>query len=383
MRAYVFTDRSLQRHAGQFVWLAMNGEKALNAAFRKKYPIAAWPTYLVIDPFRERVLVSWVGGATVSQLHQLYDDQSAAWRRRESGRSAGSAADQRLAIADSLYGVNDYPRAAAAYGAALAAAPAGWPSGRRAMEARLFALSESDSSASCAELAWRAWPAVRHTSSAANVASSGLECAIQLPDADPRRSSLVDSLEGATRAALADSTLEMSGDDRSGLYIALLDAHPVERDSAEHVRIAEAWAAGLERDAARARTADERAVYDSHRLSAYIEIGHPERAVPMLEASEKALPGDYNPPARLAIAYKAMKRWDDALAASDRALAKAYGPRKLLLMQNRADIYVGRGDREAARHTLEEALAAAQAMPEGQRSRATIAVIQKKLDAMR
>jgi tetratricopeptide (TPR) repeat protein len=383
MRAYVFTDRSLQRHAGQFVWLAMNGEKAGNAPFRKKYAIAAWPTYLVIDPFRERVRVSWVGGATVSQLHQFFDVQSAAWQRHARGRGAGSPADARLAIADSLYGENDYPRAAAVYGAALEAAPPGWPSWRRAVEARLFALSESDSSASCAELALRAWPAVRRTSSAANVAGSGLECAIQLPNTDPRRAALVDSLDRATRETLADSTVEMSGDDRSGLYIALLDAHPAESDSVEHLRIAILWAEGLERDAAKARTPDERAVYDSHRLSAYLEIGHPERAVPMLEASEKALPNDYNPPARLAIAYRAMRRWDDALAASDRALAKAYGPRKLLLMQNRADIYVGRGDREAARHTLEEALTTAQAMPEGQRSRATIAAIRKKLDAMR
>ena len=49
----------------------------------------------------------------------------------------------------------------------------------------------------------------------------------------------------------------------------------------------------------------------------------------MLQASERDLPDDYNPPARLATAYKAMRRWDEALAASDRALAKAYGPRKL------------------------------------------------------
>ena len=71
----------------------------------------------------------------------------------------------------------------------------------------------------------------------------------------------------------------------------------------------------------------------------------------MLEASERDLPDDYNPPARLAAAYKAMKRYDDALAASDRALAKAYGPRKIGILQTRADIYTAQGDVPSARKT--------------------------------
>ena len=45
----------------------------------------------------------------------------------------------------------------------------------------------------------------------------------------------------------------------------------------------------------------------------YLELGQPERALPMLQASERDLPDDYNPPARLAVAYKAMKRWDEAI----------------------------------------------------------------------
>lgn len=383
MRAYVFTDKSLARHAGRFVWLAMNGEDAKNAAFRRKYPIAAWPTYFVIDPLREQIALRWVGGATVSQLHQMYDEQSAAWDRRQAGHASGSLAETRLAEADSLYGVNDYPRAAAAYGASLAAAPKDWPKWRRAVESRLFALSSADSALACADLALSAFPRVRHTSSAPNVAGSGLGCATELPADHPRRAQLMADLEKAVRETVADTTLEMSGDDRSGLWISLLDAHPAETDSVEHRRIAEHWASDLERDAARAGTAEARAVYDSHRLSAYIELGQPERAIPMLEASEKALPDDYNPPARLATAYKALKRWDEALAASDRAMSRAYGPRKLLLYQTRSDIYLGRGDREAARRTLEEAVAYAEALPEGQRSPNAIAGLQKKLVALK
>ncbi len=138
-------------------------------------------------------------------------------------------------------------------------------------------------------------------------------------------------------------------------------------------------AAFLEAEASRAKTAEERAVFDSHRLGAYLDLGQPERAIPMLEQSEKDFPGDYNPPARLASAYRAMKKWDEAAAASDRALAKAYGPRKIGILQTRANIEVGRGDAAASRRALEEALRSAEAMPEGQRSEVTIAALKKKL----
>ena len=145
---------------------------------------------------------------------------------------------------------------------------------------------------------------------------------------------------------------------------------------------AEEWAAFLERAAAAAATPEQRTVFDSHRLSACLQLGQPERAVAFLQASERDLPDDYNPPARLALAYRAMERWDDALAASDRALAKAYGPRRLSILQTRADIYMGKGDKEAARRTLQDAVAAAEALPSGQRSESVIATIRKKLEAI-
>jgi hypothetical protein len=73
-----------------------------------------------------------------------------------------------------------------------------------------------------------------------------------------------------------------------------------------------------------------------------------------------------------------MKRWDDALAATDRALALAYGPRKLRSYQARADAFAGKGDVAAAKKTMDEAIAYAQALPE--KSEATIASLTKKRD---
>jgi tetratricopeptide (TPR) repeat protein len=145
---------------------------------------------------------------------------------------------------------------------------------------------------------------------------------------------------------------------------------------------AEDWVTFLDRAAKEAKTREQRASFDPHRLSAYIEVGRPELAIPMLEQSEKEFPDDYNPPARIAIAYLNMKEWDKALASSDRAMAKAYGPRKLRFYMTRADIYVGKGDTDAAKRTLEEAIRYADALPEGQRSDNWNKALQKRIDKL-
>jgi tetratricopeptide (TPR) repeat protein len=377
MQAFVFTDPSLARLAGRFVWLALDTEKPQNAAIRKRLKIPALPTFFVLDPTDERVALRWVGGATAPQLEHILDDGA----RAVAGRAPG--VDALLAAADSLYGAGDYAAAAERYRTALAGAPPGWPHRGRVVESLLFAWSMTDRHQECALLALAELPRMRHSTSAGNVAGIGLDEAIALPAEYPRRRGLIDTLETATREIVADTALAMAADDRSGAYISLLDARDDAGDEPGKRRVASDWATFLEGQAARARTPEERAVFDSHRLSAYLVLGEPGRAIPMLEASERDLPDDYNPPSRLAVAYKAMKRWDEALAASDRALAKAYGPRTLLVLQTRADIYAGRGDTTATRATLEQALSTAESFPPGQRSESTIAAIRKRLDALR
>jgi len=378
MRAYVFTDRSLTRHAGRFVWLEIDTEKAKNAPLRKRLGVLALPTYLVVDPADEKVALRWVGGFTVAQLDRLLEDGVAA----VSGRTGAGAAEVALARADRLYGDADYAGAASAYREALAAAPPGWAPAARATDALLFALDRGEDYAAEAQVAREAWPRERGTAAGASVAGSGLGAALALPDSAPGRAELVAGFEAAVREVLADTALGIAADDRSGLYISLLDARRDAKDETGAKRVAAEWSAFLDGAAARAGTPEQRAVFDSHRLSAYRELGQVERAIPMLEASERDLPGDYNPPARLAAAFLWLKRWDEALAASDRALARAYGPRKLGFYSTRADIFSGKGDPAAARRTLEEAIRYAESLPAEQRSEATIAGLRKKLAAL-
>jgi tetratricopeptide (TPR) repeat protein len=383
MRAFVFTDPALTRQAGRYVWLSLDTEKAKNAALRKRLQVNALPSFFVLDPASGNVVFRWVGGATVPQVQHLLDEGEA----RVAVRGPGGGWQAALVRADSLYGAAEYAGAATAYQEVLAASSRlGLDSVKefadrqgRAVTSLLYAYTEIDSTTPAAELAAEMLPRYRHTDLAASIAGSGLDAAVGMPKDHPRRAMLLDSLDRAAREIVADRTLGMAADDVSGLFISLVDARDAAGDSVGRHAMAEQWAAYLEGEAGRAKTPEQRAVFDSHRLSAYLQLEQPERAIPMLQASEHDLPNDYNPPARLATAYKAMKHWDDALAASDRALAKAYGPRRLLVLQTRADIYAGKGDRAGARHTIEQAIAEAKAFPEGQRSERSIANLEKKL----
>ena len=384
MRANVFTDPALAKRAGQFVWLALDTEKAKNAAVRKRLGVQALPTFFIVDPADEQVALRWVGGASVAQLAHILDDGRAAVAASAPARPGAPAGDlaSSLARADRLYGASQFDQAADAYREVLAAAPASWPPYGRVVESRLFALNQIERYEEAATLAYAAYGRLRGTPSGASVAGEGLDAAVSLPESLRTRARFIEEFEGAVREVLADPELTLAGDDRSGLYISLLDARKDAKDDAGAHQVAEAWADCLEKEAAKAKTPEQRAVYDSHRVSAYVELGEPERALPMLEQSERDFPGDYNPPARLAIAYRAMKRWRDGLAASDRAFAKAYGPRKLVMYPVRVDLYLGLADTLAARKTLEEAVGFAESLPPGQRSESSLASLKKRLASL-
>lgn len=377
MKAYVFTDASLERYAGRFVWLSINTEDAKNAAFLKRYPIPALPTIVVLDPSRDAVALRYVGGASVAQVRKLLDEaESTVLARRQ------SRADSLLTKADRLASEGNQSDAVQLYIDAISLAPRSWKKLGRASEALIYALSMTGDQARCAARALQLYPRVKGTPAAANVAATGLGCAIALDKEHAKRRQLINALESATIEVFEDKKVVISDDDRSGLYMALIDARDAAGDDEEMIRLKHEWAAFLEGAAARATTPDQRTVYDSHRLSAYLDLGMPQKAVPMLEQSERDFPDDYNPPARLAMAYKDLKDYDKALAASDRALAKVYGPRKVSVLSVRADIYVAKGDLIAAKETIRAAIEAAKALPEGQRSERRIAALEKRLASM-
>jgi len=371
MQAFVFTDKALSRNAKQFIWLSIDTEKAQNAPFMKKFPIRAWPSFYVIDPNTETVSLRWVGGATVAQLRKFFQDGS---------RAAGGTADAVLGKADALYSAGDYEKAQLAYAEALAGLSPKSPAYSRAVEARLYSLQTTRNHAECVAFARATLPSLAHTVSGATFAGAGLDCAGKLPSTAAGRSEAITFFEAKVRAVLADASLKLAADDRSALYGSLQSALDEGGDKAGAQKVADEWVAYLDAEAARAKTATELTALDPNRLNAFEAAGQAEKAIPMLEASEKAFPEDYNPPARLALVYLWLKQYDTALAASDRALARVYGPRKLRVFAVRADIYKGMGNAAAERKTVEESLEYAEGLPPGQRSEPAIASLKKQLE---
>jgi tetratricopeptide (TPR) repeat protein len=359
MRAFVFTDESLTRRAGQFVWLAVNTEESRNAAFVAKFPVSAWPSFFIVDPTTEVITYRWTGGATVAQLDGWLGEA----RRAPAAPSVFSA---ELEKADAANGRADYKDAATLYAQLLAGASRSFKDRPRVVDAYLFALQMTHQPGPCAEEAARSYPLERDLPNAASVAGSGLECALALPKGAKGRTELVSKLEAACRDVLANRTVRFATDDLSSVYQELISAREDARDAAGKKEDENAWVALLDDAATRAKTPEERTVFDPHRLAAYLEIGQPERAIPMLEQSERDFPQDYNPPARSAIAYRAMKEYGKALAAVDRALPLAYGPRKLTIYRTKASILEAQGKLEQAIATLRDAVSYGASLPKGQ-----------------
>jgi tetratricopeptide (TPR) repeat protein len=374
MRAFVFTDKALARHAGRFVWLELNTDVPDNAEFLEKYPVENWPTLFIIDAREEKALVRFAGSATVPQLERLFEDGERAWR------GVAQGPEGLLARGDALYGEGKSAEAADVLAQALAEAPADWSRRGRALESLLIAHYGAQRYEDCARAAQAELSRVPHSASWANAAALGLSCALEAPDdADAAGvKELRASLEARAREALSPG-IAMPADDRSGVYDVLVQARLSARDESGAKALAEQWLSFLEGEAARAPTPEQRTVFDSHRISAALVLGDLMRVVPAIEQSEKDLPDDYNPPARLANLYRRLGRLDDALAASTRALAKVQGGRRLRVLSDRADIHLARGERDAAARTLEEALAYAKTLSGAQASQRQVSALEKKL----
>jgi tetratricopeptide (TPR) repeat protein len=370
LRAYVFTDASLKKQAGRFVWLSIDTEKEKNAPFVAKYPVESWPTLMVIDPTREQAVLRWPGSLNAAQLVKLLDDGERAVR----GDARAGLGE--LARADRLNAEGKTKEAAAAYRAAVPQLP---PDKRpRAVESMLAALTMSHDAAGCVQAATELVPTMPRGPSFANAASFAIGCAADLKG-DERTRAL------ARFAPLGEEALKLPGllaDDRSALYEMLVDLRDEAGDAAGKKTLAARWLAFLEGEASRATAVEQRAAFDPHRVNAAMAMGEPLRAEAALVQSERDLPGDYNPPARLALIYRAAGRPDDALAAVDRALAKVYGPRAMRLYDLKADVQLGKGDRAGARKTLEKALQVARALPVEQRREQNVASIEKKLKSV-
>ena len=371
VRATVLEDPALAQHAGRFVWLSIDAENPANAAIVEKLGVESYPTFYVLDGSTGAVVLRWAGSLTRGEFERLLDDGE-----RAVAVGGDNPADTALALADRLNAEGKRTEAAAAYAEAIAAAPAGWPARPRAVAARMTALQKTGDLEGCAALARAETPTMPRGPGFATVAASGLACADAAPEGTPWRAKALAALEPFVEESLGIENSLV--DDRSSAYAMLVELRDARGDAAGAKAMATRWMQFLEGQAATAPGVEARAALDGHRVAAALAIGDPARAIPALEASEKDLPGDYNPPARLTILYREAGRYDDALAASDRALGKAYGARKLRIFEARADTFAKKGNAAAAKATLEEAVRYAGTLPDAQRPAAYVEQLRRK-----
>ena len=359
MKEQVFTREAFVTFEKDVVFASIDTEKTKADAFLKKFPIEVWPTLLFIDPVKETVVLKWLGSADEVQMQALLE--------------AARGGPGNLRDADDALGAGNSGVAAEKYKAALDAGEVK----ARTVISMLSAMSMAKQSEACARTTVEQLPLFTNAQERVAAITWGLPCALELP-AGKQKNALLDALVGAGTKALA---LEgVLPDDTSGLYEVLVEERQAANDEPAAQKLSAQWLTFLDAQAAKAVTPAGRAVFDPHRVSAALSSKQAEKMVDPLLRSEKDFPKDYNPPARLAVIYRELGKFDEASAAIERALGKCKeGPRKLRLFDTKVSIQDKKGDAAGKKKTLEEEVKYAKKLPKSQVSAERVAGLEALL----
>jgi len=343
----------LARYAGQFVWLDLNYDTPENRAFLEKFGAEATPTFFVVDPQDEQVTAMQPGAMSLTELTQFLDrGASGVFAKKQ------TPADAELKRGDALL-AHQPADAAKAYKEAIHMAPATWPQRELAEASLVQALQDSSQWQPCAETAATEAAPMKRDEIFARTVVAGLWC-LTSTDPAPWSDAALRKLE-----PLAEEALSLSAtvrDHRDAIYRTLMYISVNHNDKTEAGKFGDRWLAEL--DAIKPNSDDERSALDIARVENVQIFGDPTRILPALRASERAMPDNYNASLRLAQMESAAKHYDEAIAACDRGLARAPGANgRAWLLRTKAQVLTIKGQTAEARRALEEALQAAQAIP--------------------
>jgi tetratricopeptide (TPR) repeat protein len=382
MKRFVFPDAGLRPIKDAVVWLSIDSENPKNNAFLDRFPLDAWPTFLIIEPRTERVVGRWIGAASVNDFRTFVE---------EGVRSAGTkhkadAASAQLHAGYEARGRGDFEAAAAAYRRALELTKkddAARPERLILLSTALLHAQSPQAARECAKLGVAEMQNTGDTSIASDFVATVNGCAEHLPDGDPQGKELREKSIARLQQVLAKSDAPLSVDDRSDAMATLMELLDASHQHERAVEVAKARARLLEEAAGRAPDATMASTFDAHRTDTYLYLKEPQKAEQLLTAREKEMPDDYNPPARLARVLLEEKKLPDAEAAVDRALAKmTRGQRRIGVLGLKARILQAEGKATAA--VVQEQLDVFRELPATQRSPQLEAQLRKKLaDAQR
>ncbi len=368
MQAYVLNDPSLRALADRVVFAAIDTDRPSSAAFLEHHAIKAWPTFFVIDPAKDRVVGYWSGSGSVGEIRGLIEESLA----QLAGSAPGDEASRAFAEARAAHAAGELDRAIRTYETAVATSAPTWPSRSAAILGWIQTIHGAKDWMRCARAGVSHLGDITGAALPADASSYVLDCAEHLPEGPDRvaaRKAALARLQAITARPPEGATV----DDRADALGILAGALEASKDAAGAKKAHEARLALLEAAARGAKTPDEAHTFDYLRAGTYLALGRGDEAVRMLEQRERELPTAYEPPARLAGVLFKTGKLPEAQAAVDRAIARAYGPRKLRYLKLRADIQKKRGDAAGELATLRDEVKGYEVLPPGQASPESLA----------
>ncbi|WP_437573284.1 thioredoxin family protein [Sorangium sp. So ce887] len=377
MKHYVLTDPSLRPFAERVVFADIDTDRPENAPFLERHEVTVWPTFFVLEPADGEVVGLWRGAASVQELRELLREALHAMDSRAASALPADDPNRLLVEAKRAHSAGDHAAAASAYQRAVARGGEAWPRRSEALLGLLSALRRKDAAA-CADLGRAHVGEVKGAALPADFASVLLSCAAALPDGKAQRAAR-EAAVARLRSIVESPPADSSADDRADAWGLLAEGLQALGDAAGARAANESKLAVLERAAKEAKAPEAAAAYDYGRAMAYLALSRGDEAVAMLKEREAQMPASYEPPARLAQVLHAMGREAEALAAVERAIGRAYGPRRLRYLKLRAEIQqrLGQGAEQVA--TLREEVAGYEALPKGLASQAALDDARRRL----
>ena len=374
MKNFVLGDPALGALADRVVFISIDTDRPEAAAFLARHTVKAWPTFFVLDPAADRVLGYWAGSASLRELRGLIEDGLAEMRGGLTDPASRAFVEARAAHA-----AGNLEGAAAAYERAVAAAPAAWSSRGAAFVGWMEVLAGAKAWAQCARVGQAHAGEVKGSSAPGDFASYLLSCSEKLP-AGPEQASARKAAVALLREITARPPADASIDDRQDALDQLAEGLAALGDEPGAHAAREARVTLLE-EAVRATKSPEQAqAFDYARARAYTALGRADEAVRMLEQREREMPGSYEPPARLAGVLFKTGRLPEALGAIDRAVERAYGPRRLRYLELRADILAKKGDLAGSLASRRDEVKGWETLPPGQASPVQLAEARRRLE---
>ncbi|WP_437585375.1 thioredoxin family protein [Sorangium sp. So ce1000] len=378
MKHYVLTDPSLRPFAERVVFADVDTDRPESAPFLERHEVTVWPTFFLFEPAGGEVIGLWRGAASVEELRELLREALLAMDSQAASALPADDPNRLLVEAKRAHSAGDHAAAVSAYRRALARGGEAWPRRSEALLGLLSALYRSRDAAACVDLGRAHVGEVKGAALPADFASILLSCAAALPDGKAQRAAR-EAAVARLRSIVERPPADASADDRADAWGLLAEGLEALGDAAGARAANESKLAVLERAAKEAKTPEAAAAYDYGRAMAYVALGRGDEAVAMLKEREAQMPGSYEPPARLAQVLHATGRDAEALAAVERAIGRAYGPRRLRYLKLRAEILQRLGQIAEQVATLREEVAGYEALPKGHASQAALDDARRRL----